>query len=340
MKKNLIKTTLLICCCLTINKLNVKAEGLEETLDKTKYSITASVGSSTENEDDVKLNINLNKPADSPTNAKYYTFFTNEENTKPNINASNSGCGIDPDPALGEINQVTDNGIDVSDDWAIVTGYNLAYIIEEVPGENATCKMTSEPISVTKPSLPSLDKMYEIIALSEDKTLNIFPRFPFDKTKSHQMNAKIGVISDSSIINNFINNASGANESLLNYAKNNTGTEFDANLNSDNSSMKANLNTFTISNGTYYFIYTTFGTAADSFQNLEGIALAQGQNGDLIFEFTPTANTNNTTATTATKTATKNPPTGAIPLAVLFIIVLASLGVGIFLVKKQKQQQV
>lgn len=280
------------CCTILFGINSVCAEDYSISVDAT----TGNAGAS--------LQMKLNGITD--TNSDYFVLFVNEGESKPDVSVcpSVSSIGVDQYNIRSFKGVSTTTGdISIQDDWYMLKGYDYAYIVK-CP-TTTTCKVTENAIKVERPSLSKLSSRYQIFLFGDGKGLSAYPYFPnMGKNGDHKLVVKVGLISNNEILNKLAKNESDSLSSLMTYAKNdNSGTEFSATDDEMTSSKGVDISSFKVSNGSYYYIYTTY--TDDSYRDLSDIAIAMGERDILTndVKWNITDNTNKTSVI-------KNPKTG------------------------------
>lgn len=311
------------CCTLLFGINNIKAEDYSISVDAT----TGNAGAN--------LQMKLNGITD--TNSSYYVLFVNEGESKPDVSVypSDSSIGVDQYNIRSFKGVSTTTGdISIQDDWYMLKGYDYAYIVK-CP-TTTTCEVTENAIKVERPSLSKLSSRYHIFLFGEGKGLSAFPYFPnMGKNGDHKLVIKVGLISNNEILNKLAKNESDSLSSLMTYAKNdNNGTEFSATDDEMTSSKGVDISSFKVSNGSYYYIYTTY--TYDSYRDLSDIAIAMGENNILSndVKWNITDNTNKTLVI-------KNPKTGIYyATGALSVLLIGGLITFLLIRKKSKFPQV
>ena len=275
----------LLITIISLFVFNVYAEDSEYIMEDstTQYSIevTAQTGSTASI---LKLKLNGMDTSDST----YYLWFTDAGQL--GIEETEYGCKA-PQSSMADINGfksvATDGTIYIYNDWYMLNGYTSAYVIKRTRNtvDNTTkyyCTYTKNPITITRPDLPTLGNRYKIYLFTDEDSrgLDVFAQFPYTgENGSHTRYTKIGKINDSSLIKKLAKQQSGSMNELLNYAKNNQGTTYTYN---DNDYGRIDIKSFSVTNGAYYFIYTTYQNDDGLYRDLSDVTVVQGKNGMLV----------------------------------------------------------
>ena len=280
---------------------------------------------------------------DIKNNKNYYVLFVNEGDTKPILNSSDSIYDSTIAPDSNDIKKSKSVGLNtselnISDDWYLLKGYNYAYIIE--CDENSyNCKVSDSPVKVEKPELPMLSSRYHIYLFKDDNTVSVFPYFPYiGKCGDHKLTVKIGLIQDNNILKSLANNEANSMNKLLEYAKNNDGTSFSS---LDDEFKNIDASSFKVTNGSYYYMYTTINDSNGLYRNLEDITVTMGENNMLVNDvdwskYKPEGSNNS-----IANEKVKNPNTGLyISTGILLLILIGGIITYIILRKKSKFSKV
>ena len=220
-------------------------------------------------------------------NIMYYLKFINKNDSKPDLpsndnDVNDSSDNINDWKAILHYSDTNKNEVSIKDDWFLLNGYEYAYILK---CDINTCQMSDEPIEVEKPKLPNLGERYHVFYFSEDESnpvpkISVFPYFPyFGSNGNHMINIKIGVINDKNLLRSVYKKDADALEKLLEYAKTNDGKIIS---NKDVDFNDIVVNDFNVTNGLYYFVYTTYDNNNGLYRDLSDIALVQAKNGYLV----------------------------------------------------------
>lgn len=343
------KKVLFIFVCLFVGLNFVYADDVVgETFAPTGYSVdvdaqTGAVAAS--------LKLTLNHPTEADGTAYYLYFIKNQNDAAPDLTANTTVAGgnlcsiksgiLSSKVGTFNLTDSSSNKINVEDEWYLLDGYEYAYVIKLLPtGENSRkCMISSSPINVERPDLPTISGRYKIYIFGDSDNavgypnLSAFPLFP----KSFGANAnmllgeektitKVGLVEDNNILLKFKNGESDAYSSLLSYAK--AATNGRSYVGETGSAYTVDLRDLSISNGSYYYIYTTYTDSGTIYRNLDGISLVMGKNNILVNDVTfDGINGGGDLPSGSIPPATENPKTGTLP--VIFIICAA---IGLFMI--------
>lgn len=228
---------------------------------------------------------------------EYLVKFVNEVADKPIITENpyliTEAVGNTPNK-YNQVNvyQKEDTGlpvanINITDDWYLLKGYELAYIIKCPYGEE--CSVSDTPVEVKKPALPQLTQRYHNYLFGssqngeefdDENTLSVFPYFPYgEEIGSHEINVKIGLINDETLLKKLAKNETGSLEKLMEYAKTANGTVI---TESDSNFYNKSIGDFKVQNGAYYYMYTYYTNTDGVYRNLDDIAVVMGESGMLV----------------------------------------------------------
>lgn len=269
------------------------------------------------------LNINVN--GEFEENTLYYAMFVDKDSIKPTDIPKSWHESIKTDKDnIESWKTISSHGnINISDDWYLLNGYDYVYILK---CNKDSCNISNNPIKIEKPALPELSKRYQIYFFSDDKSLSIFPYFPYmGKNGAHKLDLKIGIITDENLLYKIYKNEAGALENLMDYAKNNSGSSYlcdDINCN-DLSFQNLNIN-----NGSYYYLYTTYENKDGIYRDLSDISIAQAINGTLSNDINWNFNKSKD------DTTIKNPKTSDVKIT---LVMLGILVMGMFVILGYKK---
>lgn len=262
---------------------------------------------------------------DFEDSASYYAKFVNENDPKPTIPSK----GSDTNPAFDDIKSWKDiisssSLLFISGDWYMLDGYDYVYILK---CDSSSCILSDKPIKVDRPELPELSKRYSIglyeESIDDTPRLDVFPLFPeTGKNGSHEIEIKIGIINDNNLLYKIYKNESGALESLVEYAKNNSGTTYSLNKQDNHILKLTNLN---LSEGSYYYLYTNYKNDDGMYRDLSDITIAQVKNGRLSNDIN--YNDSETVTNVSNNTVTKNPSTKSENIALIASLLLITISV-------------
>lgn len=321
---------LLLCsifyCSIILGINNVCAENYSISVD----AETGNAGSN--------LTMRLNGITD--TSSDYFVLFVNKGTQKPDVSVypTESTIGVDNKKINSFKSVSTSEGvlgnISIKDDWYMLNGYDYAYIVK--CSSPTTCEVTNNHIKVDRPELQALGTRYQMFLFEKEKYLSVFPYFPhLGENGNHQIEVKIGLISDNSILSKLRNNTSDALSSLLTYAKNDSnGTKFKADDESLTSGNGININSFKVNNGSYYYIYTNY--TDEMYRDLSDISIAMGEANNLVNDIEWDVDNNVKVSTTV-----KNPKTGIYyATGALSVLLIGGLVTFVLIRKRSKFPQV
>lgn len=272
------------------------------------------------------LTITLNNIVLNENNVEYYVMFVNKGESRPIMKQTNLGCEY-PETNHENINKfkyvnTTTGEIVIDDDWYILDGYDYIYVVKQTSDKvngGRYCSITKEPINIKKPSLPDLGKRYQFYVFSESEFdgLSTFPLFPYDgHNGTHTLKTKIGLIKDNSLLKKLANNSKDALSSLLEYAKKNDGTVFTY---SDEHYYDNDIGSFKVTDGAYYYVYTTYDNSDGLYRDLSDVTVVMGESGMLVNDV---------------KWTTTNPDTGIFNQYGIFGLIII-VGFGLFVIIKK-----
>ncbi len=211
---------------------------------------------------------------DNDENASYYLKFLNEGDPKPTDIPNSLLSGVETSKEdISKWKQITGSGtVAIANDWYILKGYDYVYMLK---CDTKSCVMSDTPVKLEKPALPAIGQRYKIYFFNKEKELSVFPTFPTSGiTGTHKITTKIGKITDNDLLYKVYKKESDAMEKLIKYAINNNGisTTF-----SDADSYRMSLNGLSVSNGSYYYIYTTYENDNNLYRNLDDITVVMGE---------------------------------------------------------------
>lgn len=257
-------------------------------VEKDTYSIEAS----TTHEVAAKLSLTL-KGVEDANNIGYYVYFTNDFSDITLIQ-NEYGCK-EPEVSADDyskpkyVNSITgtNGNINIANDWNILKEYKKAYVVKRVYDSvngGYYCEINKTPITVSKPAFPVLGERFKYYIFSTDKTMSTFPLFPFSgSTGSHTLKTKIGIINDTNLLKKLAKKTSDSLTSLIEYAKANEGTMFTY---KDNSSYYNDIGSFAVTDGAYYYIYTTYDNTDNLYRDIDDVTVAMGEYGMLVNDVT------------------------------------------------------
>ena len=296
---------------LVINGSKVKADEEYVTIADKNYSISVEATKSAGAGLYMKLG-GTDYVNDEKTN--YYVYFSNDANVVPTDKVTiEDECAVSTNPAtFPSFKSVFNEGeISISNDWYMLNGFNYAYVVKqtEVEGSEGTyyhCEFSSKAIEVKKPELEPIGQRYQYFVFSKDKKISVFPYFPhFGEMGSHKIITKIGLINDKDLLKKLSKSESGSMEELLAYAKTTEGKTYTY-LDSD--SFEMDLQDFTVTNGAYYYIYSTYENSDGVYRDLSDVTIVMGYS-DMLVNEVKWDNSNNSVTPTK-KEEIVNPKTG------------------------------
>lgn len=346
MKKKISKLLFVFLCCFICNSY-VYAESAEDYID---YNLNASDYSITVNAETgdagSELDLTLNF-SETDAYSHYVIFVKDKSSPRPNLSTYIKGPDYKSKPGadftVGGLNQVDiKNEIEIINEWYLLQGYEYAYIIKTTKKDNYNYNysMTSEPIHVKKPELPSLTERYKIFVFDTsnvdiERSVSVFPYYPCVNTfssfstqlGSSKAKLKVGVVNDQTVLNKIRTGASDGYASLVNYAKGAQGEEYDLDLSSSNS--KFDLKNLKVINGSYYYLYVS--VEEPLYRNLDGISLKMGKNNMIVndLEWSDTADVD-------TKKPVSNPKTGGMALGLIFFVIVLAGCIGMYVFNNKK----
>lgn len=211
---------------------------------------------------------------------RLYLTVTNGE--KPDVSEGDNGCDFGYDATIDDSNMYnsfiyfgTRDYVPTTSDWEMREGYNTIWILNEEKDKGITYCEVIGPITVEKPSLPSLGSRYSIYIGLENNKIDFFPQYrhKYDDTDL-AFTLKIGIINDNDLLKKLAKNTSLSLESLLEYAEKNEGTFIDV-TKGTSSSFGAYYNG-SITPGAYYYLYITLKNS-DGYRNVSDVYVAQGK---------------------------------------------------------------
>lgn len=347
-----LKKILFIFICLFVCISTVKAEANITEVSPDGYSITATATYGTISH----ITLTLNHP-DKENNASYYLYFIENENSaKPNVEnflndfgliaSDKIGKDYSFETALKSVNN-TDGSVNINDEWFLLKNYEYAYIIVFVSdGNTYNYEVTSSPIHIERPALQNITERYNVYVFDTEnnRSLSIFPYFPRrgNLYGQHKLITKIGLVKDNEILKNIRDGKSDGYTSLLAYAKEQTALKsWDY---SDAETYSIPINDFSVTNGVYYYIYTTYTDSDGIYRNLDGISLVMGKNNMLVtnldWDILPDDSSDDEIITTGddevedTTPVGTNPSTGAAAIIFVWIIGLGTIIYSVFYFRK------
>lgn len=291
MKKKFLGLATVLGLGLVINSSEVKAaEGDITTADK-NYSISVQADHSAGAQLIMTLGGSDYVKSDDVT---YYVYLSNDANAVPTdkVTVDTLGCNVTTNyETLPNFKLVTNSGqLAMGYDWYMLNGYNYAYVVKETKvvsteqGVHKYCEFSNKAIEVKQPELEAIGSRYQYYVFSQQKELNVFPFFPhLGSIGSHTINTKIGLISDKDLLNKLAKKQSGSMNELLEYAKTAEGKTYSY---SDSQSFNMDLNDFAVTNGAYYFIYSTYENNDGLYRDLSDVTIVMGKSGMLVNEVT------------------------------------------------------
>lgn len=263
-------------------------------------------------------------------NSNYYLKFVNEGDSKPtNIPKKSSDVGVDRKD-ITKWKSIVSSEVSISEDWYLLNGYDYAYILK---CNSTSCTLSDKPLKVNRPALPELSKRYQIYLFNGEAEFSVYPYFPYSgQNGSHEINVKIGRISDKNLLYKIYKNETGALKSLMDYAKDDSGTVYTCN---DEKCSGVKIDNMDLVNGEYYYLYTNYKNDDELYRDLSDITIAQARAGvlsnDLEWNF------DNDVTDTSNNTVTKNPSTNSENVAlitVLLFVILSVIGFSTMKLKK------
>lgn len=281
----------IICLLLVIP--NVKAEinsNYIKTMSPEGYNIQAEAKPK---EEGYKLSMNLITPNED-NNQTYYILFIKDNNEQaPNLNnykqeTTLDDCRLAANTKVGELNYYNNETkeIEINNDWFLLNNYEYAYIIKsEKVNDKYECTITTEPININHPNLPTITERYQII-INKSKELKIYPHFPYlvskeeRRTGEHKLITKIGLIKDNELLVNIKKSKTNSYLELIKYAKEDKeGKTWELNDYDENNTIS--LTDYQVENKEFYYIYTTYSESDTTYRNLDGINILEAKNNTL-----------------------------------------------------------
>lgn len=318
MKKKIL--TLLLVISLTF----VFAQNVSASTDINSFTLEAGFGLSGY---DLVIKVN----GEFEENDNYYLKFVNEGDSKPTDIPKNWGDGIDSDNKdITKWKSILSSKVYIANDWYLLNGYDYAYILK---CNSTSCDLTDKPVKVNRPALPELSKRYHIFLFKEEAEFSVFPYFPYSgQNGSHEIDVKIGRISDKNLLYKIYKNEAGALKSLMDYAKDDSGTVYSCN---DEKCDGVKVDNADLINGEYYYLYTNYKNDDGLYRDLSDITIAQAENNNLVNDLK--WNFDNNVTDTSNNTVTKNPSTNSENVAlitVLLFVILSVIGFSTMKLKK------
>jgi LPXTG-motif cell wall-anchored protein len=285
-------------------------------VSKSRYTINVNAESGS-----VSAGLSIKIADSTPVSGDAYYVIIKSDNTVPVIEESGTRCNI-----LSRDDIVPGPNISIGEDWYMLKeGLEDRFWVITYNQSNGTCTITSEAIKVTRPDLPAIGQRFKTYVDSNRKTLESLVFFPHRGTRGdHMKTIKIGVITDKAVLNKLAKKTSDSMNALMSYARSATnGTTYKV-LDTETGIDLKNLK---VTNGSYYYIYTTYTDS--TYRNMEDVTIAMGDHDWLTNDITwsiegadevkPSSSkpTTTTTTTSKSKTIKENPKTGS---AVSYIV--------------------
>ncbi len=248
--------------------------GYIKRVNNNNYGFTVNI-----DEGYVVADLNVQLTGITDQNADYYIWF--QDSGEINIDQNNYGCDIDNyGEGIDRFHYVTSStgSVSLDYDWFMLNGYDKAYVIKEYyDRENGGtyCEITKQPITMERPGLFAAGTNYDVALFTDEeyRGISTIPRFPhYGSTGSHIIINKIGRITDNELLRKLSKNEAGAYDQLLTYAKNNPGSTF-----TSNERERADIGSFSVVDGAYYFVYTTYQNLDNKYRDLSDVAVVQGR---------------------------------------------------------------
>ena len=165
---------------------------------------------------------------------EYYVYLCNDSDSAPTFSATTTSLYPVEIASFGVIEGWHDVRKDdgyiymKNNDWNVLKGYTKAYVLTSKKESISNSTNTlSQAITIEKPALFNKGEGYDFAIYtksSQQEYSSVFPNYPVNYSDNGvlvgKLKVKIGKISDSTIINKYVNNTSDAYNSLLSYAKN------------------------------------------------------------------------------------------------------------------------